>query len=162
MSHENTKNRLVQDNNLNTLISDPKLSDMLTVYFHDAEIDSHNKGIHSFLIPLEMKDKVLSDFSWDMQSTDGNPSSCLYGDGTAEYLRFGNDKGYEPLLIERDFNCFKDNYFEICEEFRLFHNLYHDTVNNQFIKFDNTGSSNIIATLKPNEIKVKVLELKQL
>lgn len=161
MNYENEKNRLLQDNNLNILISEPKLSDMLTVYLNDVEGNSHNRGIHSFLLPLKMKDKALSDFSWDMQSTDGKPDSCIYGDGTAEYLRFGNDKGYEPLLIERDFNSFKDNYIEICEEFRLFHNLYHDTVNSQFIKIDNVGRSDIIATLKQDEIKIKVLELKQ-
>ena len=47
MSHEDTKNRLLQDNNLNILISEPKLSDMLTVYLNDVEGNSHNRGIHS-------------------------------------------------------------------------------------------------------------------
>lgn len=160
MNIEREKNRLMQGEMLNTLVSEPKLTDMLTVYLHDVG-KSHNRGIHSILVPINKKENVLSDFSWDMQSTDGKPNYYVYGGDRPVYLRFGNDNGYEPLLIYRDFNGIKPNYIEICEEFRLFHDLYHDSINNQYIKIDDSGNTNTVILIEENAIKVRVQELKQ-
>ena len=152
--------RLEQKATLDEILTEPKLTEMLTVYKHDVK-DSHNRGRHSILVPIDKKDDVLADFSWEMQSTDGLPSSCVYGGNRAEYLRFGNDDGYEPLLICREFCDIKPSSIEITEEFRLFHNLYHDSVNNHFIKIDESGNTTVIAIVSSNEVKIRVKELKQ-
>lgn len=160
MNIEKERLRLMQKATLDELLAEPKLTDMLTVYKHDVK-DSHNRGIHSILVPIDKKDDVLADFSWEMQSTDGLPSSCVYGGNRAEYLRFGNDDGYEPLLICREFCDIKPSSIEITEEFRLFHNLYHDSVNNHFIKIDESGNTTVIAIVTLNEAKIRMKELKQ-
>lgn len=160
MNIEKERLRLMQKVALDELLIEPKLTDMLTVYKHDVN-DIHNRGIHSILVPMDKKNDVLSDFSWEMQSTDGLPSSCIYGGNRAEYLRFGNDEGYEPLLIHREFYGIRPSNIELTEEFRLFHNLYYDGVNNHFIKIDESGNTTVIATVAENEVRIRVKELRQ-
>ena len=53
-----------------------------------------------------------------------------------EYLRYRVDNGVEPLIIGRSFHRVRDDYREISEEFRLFHDLYHDRKTDQYIKIE--------------------------
>ena len=40
-------------------------------------------------------------------------------------------------------------YSEISEEFRLFHNLYHDSEKDEYIKIDDEGNEHLVAVVEP-------------
>ena len=69
--------------------------------------------------------------------------------------------GSEPLVICRQFSGIKENYIEISEEFRLFHNLYHDKEKNTYIKIDDAGNQETIAIVKPDEVQIRLKEIRQ-
>lgn len=48
-----------------------------------------------------------------------------------QYDVHGNDHGYQPIVLERSFYGMKPQHKEISEEFRLFHNLYFDSKEQQ-------------------------------
>ena len=69
--------------------------------------------------------------------------------------------GSEPLVIGRQFSKMKEDYFEISEEFRLFHNLYHDKETNTYIKIDEAGNDVKVIIVKPNEVQIRLKEIRQ-
>ena len=79
----------------------------------------------------------------------------------AQYLRFGNEYGIEPLVIDREFHGLKENYLEISEEFRLFHNLYHDRAQDRYIKLDGSGNEDVVAIVKPRSVEIRLKEIRQ-
>lgn len=164
MNIEKEKQRLSQQKMLETLIREPKPTEMLTVYFSDDKNETHDHVIYSALVPIDQKEDVLSDHSWDLSFGSGIPTSAIYyenGEATPKYLRFGSNEGIEPLIIIRNFHGVKNDYIEISEEFRLFHNLYHDLGNNRYIKIDNDGNETTIIEMSKTSVKVRVKEIKQ-
>lgn len=164
MNIEKEKERLSQQKMLDAILHDPKPTEMLTIYFSDYESDDHNYGIYCALVPINQKEEVLSNYTWDLSIGSGVPSSCVYYDKDVEnpeYHRFGSDNGIEPLVICREFHGFKKNYKEISEEFRLFHNLYHDLINNKYIKINDDGNEVTVIEISSNHIKIRLKELKQ-
>ena len=163
MDIEKEKLRLSQVETLKWIKKNHKSTDMITVYFHDHD-NFHYHSLYCALIPLSKKDKVLSKFNWDLSHGAGLPGSVVYhdnGEETPKYLRFGDDNGIEPLIIDREFYGIKDNYKEICEEFRLFHKLYHDRKNDHYLKISDDGNESLIARVKEKEIEIRTKELRQ-
>ena len=94
----------------------------------------------------------------------GLPSSVTYredGDGKVDYLRYGNTRGIEPLVIDREFHDIREGYLEINEEFRLFHRLYYDQEKNQYIKIDEGEEEKIVVVVKPNCVDIRLKEIRQ-
>ena len=147
---------------------DLKLTDRIPVYSYRKEL--HDYGIYCALIPSNKVERALSESSWDLSIGHGIPSTVEYYDNKkkqVEYLRYGEDNGIEPLIINRDFNESQTNYrkreaySEISEEFRFFHNLYHDRKTDECIKIDDEGNEEIVATVKPNCIQIRLKEIRQ-
>ena len=164
MNSDNEKKRLSQEIQLERLLSEPKPTEMLIVYLSSYGNGTHNYGIHPALIPLDQKDKALESYSWDLSHESGIPGSCVYyenGEERPEYFRFGSDNGIEPLVICRNFHDARDGYQEVSEEFRFFHNLYHDRKNNRYIKISDDGNETTIIEESDECIKIRLKELKQ-
>ena len=149
----------------------PKLNEMnkmIDVYFSSFKSSNSNSerdiAIHCALIPLDEIDRVLSTPSWDLLLTQGMPDASVYyegGEKRAEYLRYGVTNRVEPLVFFRDFRGLYDSYMEISEEFRLFHNLYHDRKTDKYIKIDNEGNEHLVAVIEPNRIQMRLKEIRQ-
>ena len=139
---------------------DLKSTEMIPVYWNKKEF-----GIYCALIPSIQVERALSKSSWDLQFYEGVP--CVVGVGPFQYLRYGDDNGIEPLVVNRDFNESQTNYgksarySEISEEFRLFHNLYHDSEKDEYIKIDDEGNEHLVAVVEPDCIQIKLLEIRQ-
>lgn len=164
MNIEKERERLSQQKMLDSILHEPKPTEMLTVYFSDYGSGDHNYGIYCALVPIDNKEDVLSNYTWDLSIGSGMPGSCVYYDKgveVPEYHRFGSNNDVEPLVICREFHGFKSDYKEVSEEFRLFHNLYHDHMNNRYIKVDDDGNEITVIEMKPNHIQIRVKELKQ-
>lgn len=163
MSIDVDRDRLSQAKTLERLRCDLKLTEMVTVYLSDSK-DSQNHGIYCALIPFAQMERVLSRPSWDFSHGQGMPGAVVYHEGgekRVEYLRYGDDDGIEPLVIDRDFHGMRDDYKEICEEFRLFHRLYHDRKQDQYVKIDGDGNEHLVAVVEPNRVQIRLKELRQ-
>ena len=157
------RRRFLQQDKLDDLRRDRKLNEMLTVYESDTR-KWHNHRTHCALIPSKMINRVLSDSSWDLHHGEGVPGSVISGYGrgkSVKYLRYGNSDGIEPLVICRNFSEIQEDYVELSEEFRLFHNLYHDRKTGRFIKIDDDGEEQVIAYVKPHLVEVRLREIRQ-
>lgn len=163
MDIEKERERLSQQKMLDYILCEQKTTEMLTVYLSKNKSKYHSHGIYCALVPVDQKKKVLSRCEWDLCIGAGLPCSWVrYDEGVEipEYHRFGRDDGIEPLVICRNFHGLKNNYNEISEEFRLFHNLHYDSVNNRYIKIDD-GNELVIIEISEERISVRLKELKQ-
>ena len=164
MSINTDKRRLSQVQSLEKIQRNLKWNEMLTVYQKHTE-EYSKYYIYCALIPSAHIEEALSDSTWDLEFSHGMPSGMVSHKGTKEehkYLRYGVDNGVEPLIFDRDFHRLRDDYREISEEFRLFHNLYYDNKTNQYIKISEDGNEEeIVAVVKPNYIQIRLKEIRQ-
>lgn len=163
MSIDTDRDRLSQTQMLKWLQRDLQMTDMITVYLSDHD-SLHNHGIYCALIPSSQVDRALSTPAWNLMHGQGIPGAVEYnerGEKRVRYLRYGDDGGIEPLIIDRDFSGMRDDYKEISEEFRLFHRLYHDRKLDQYIKIDDAGNEHMVALVEPNRIQIRLKEIRQ-
>jgi hypothetical protein len=110
----------------------------------------------------QMVDALKHD-NWDLRIGLGTPSfSKNRQDGVevVEYDRFGFD-GVEPVVYSRDFHGIKPGQFDLSEEFRLFHNLYHDRINDRYVHVDSRGNESIVAEVTAGHVRVLTRFLRQ-
>ena len=164
MSIDLDRERLSQTRMLEWLQRDLKMTEMVTVYLSDHR-ESHNYGIYCALIPLDGIDQVFSSPSWDLRWGGGMPDASVSyegGEERVEYLRYGGTTNrVEPLVLGREFSGLYDAYMEISEEFRLFHNLYHDGKTDKYIKIDDDGNEYTVAVVEPDCVKIRLREIRQ-
>ncbi len=163
MNVDTDKRRLSQVQNLRYMQRDMKWHEMLTVY--QAYTEEYRKHyIYCVLIPSAHIKESLSVSTWDMEFSQDMPSGMISNKGgreVHEYLRYGVENGVEPLIIGRSFHRLRDDYREISEEFRLFHNLYHERKTDQYIKIDEDGNEEIVAVIEPNRVRIRLKEIRQ-
>ena len=168
MSINQDQERLAQKHNLDRIRRDLKATDMVTVVRWDLENLRLDYFILGGLIPANLVEEILS----ERHISDGSIENvwteprayCPPGESQIKYFRWGveeNMYGSEPLVIGRQFSKMKEDYFEISEEFRFFHNLYHDKETNTYIKIDDAGNEEIVAVVTPNEVQIRLKEIRQ-
>jgi hypothetical protein len=155
--------RLSQAKMLAEIKRDLSLNELIPVYLSVSGKD-HHRGLYCAFIPSNEIEKSLGHLSWDLLGGQGIPGAVEYYEGdnrVVRYLRFGNDYGVEPLIIEREFHGIRPDYEEISEEFRLFHELYHDRKEDRYYKIDDAGNEDLIAVVESNRIKIRLKEIRQ-
>jgi hypothetical protein len=116
----------------------------------------------ALLSPAQAAD-ALTRKGWDLSIGNGTPGFTQRYDSGAEintYDRFGMD-GIEPLLYCRNFHGIKPRQFDLSEEFRLFHNLYHDRHNDRYIHVDDRGNEVVAAEIGLGRARVVTRLLRQ-
>jgi len=63
------------------------------------------------------------------------------------------------LVIERRFDGLRDDYIEISEEFRLFHNLYHDRKADRYFRLDGEGK-HLVAAVTAEHVEIRLKEIR--
>jgi len=135
--------------------------DWIDVY-SDFRNDTDHLATHAILVPNDKVAGVLETESWGHTSPDTlHPGCTCYGGGSIKYHRFGNDEGYEPIVIYRSFHGIKPAYLDISEEFKLFHNLFFDKKNDKYFKVQDDGSEVEVIRQSENRISIRTVELKQ-
>ena len=101
---------------------------------------------------------------WDISigrgMTPGFSQQYDNGEEVVTYGRFDID-GIEPLIYCRNFHGIKPRQFDLSEEFRLFHNLYHDRHNDRYIHVDDRGNEIIAAEIDRGRARVLTRLLRQ-
>ena len=157
------KERLLQAQRIAAFSANLPLHDLLTAYLKDDK-DERRRSMSCALIPNARVEKSLSRPEWDLMIGSGGPGVIQFGAGEGsrtEYFRHGNDDGIEPLILWRTFDGLWDPYVEISEEFRLFHNLFHDKKTDRFYKLDDAGNEHLVATIESKCVKIRLLEIRQ-
>jgi hypothetical protein len=155
--------RLSQTKRLAEISRAVGLAEFVTVYLSDSGQD-YMEGFFSAFVPSAKIEGSLASVGWDLNTGRGVPGTVKYYENDCpkvEYLRFGNDAGIEPLIIEREFHGIRPDYEEISEEFRLFHQLYHDRKEDRYYKIDDAGNEELIAVVEPSRIKIRLKEIRQ-
>lgn len=106
------------------ILNDIESGSMIPVYGHVNTLDS-DVIIKSCLLPKELIDDELNDFE-NFKHDDLTPAFTKYGDGDIKYLRFNNDEGIEPLIVEFQYDGLREEHIELTEEFRSLFSLYYD------------------------------------
>ena len=167
MSIESDRERLSQKHNLEWIQRDPKANERVIVYRWNSEDVRDDYFILGGLIPPKLVEEILSGEHISSVIENVWPEPMAYpppGENRVKYFRWGVDEnmyGSEPLVIGRQFSGVKENYIEISEEFRLFHNLYHDKETDKYIKIDDTGNEVPVVIVKPNEVQIRLQEIRQ-
>lgn len=168
MSIDVDRERLLQKRNLAWIRRDWKETSMITVCRWNPENVRKDSFILPGLIPPNMISEILDEkrhISSVIENVWSEPMAyCPSGESEVKYFRWGVDEdmyGTEPLLIGRRFSGMKENYFEISEEFRLFHNLHHDRRTDTYIKIDDAGNEEKVAVVKPDEVQIRLREIRQ-
>jgi len=163
MSEEKEIERLSQKKMLELIRHDAPVTEMLTVYYHNED-NAFDHNIYCAFVPKKKAQQILKSTDWDLKLYEGLPGCVVNyknGEKQVRYRRFSNDSSIEPLIIARNFNQMRPSYFEISEEFRLFHELYHDKKTEQYIKFDDDGNESIIVISQKDCIKIRLKEIRQ-
>jgi hypothetical protein len=65
------------------------------------------------------------------------------------------------LVFVREFHGLKPRQFDLLEEFRQFHNLYHDRKNDRYISIDERGEDEVVVEVSDARVRVKTRYVKQ-
>ena len=163
MNISSDRARLLQKKRLESLRREPKLTDMVTVYRSDRNGPSI-QFIYCALLPSAQIERAFSTLSWDLKVDLGMPGAVeRYREGReqTDYIRYGDENGREPLVIKRSFGEMRDDYIEVSEEFRLFHNLYHNRKTDEYIKIDDNGNEDTVILVKSDCIQIRLKEIRQ-
>ena len=167
MSIEVDRERLLQKHNLERIQRDLKATDMVIVCRPNLGKIGSDYFILGGLIPYSLAEEILSGEHISDVIENVWPAPMAYrppGESEIKYFRWGADEnmcGSEPLVIDRQFSGMKENYFEISEEFRLFHNLYHDRKTDTYIKIDDAGNETTVVIITPDEVQIRLKEIRQ-
>ena len=167
MSIDQDRERLAQKHNLEWIQRDLKATDMVIVCRPNLGKIKSDYFILGGLILYNLVEEVLSGehISDVIENVWPEPTAYRFDrESPIKYFRWGvkQDKyGSEPLVIDRQFSKMKENYFEISEEFRLFHNLYHDRKTDTYIKIDDAGNETTVVIVKPDEVQIRLKEIRQ-
>jgi hypothetical protein len=128
--------------------------------------DNHqNVVLYSALSPTSRRELVLNDTSWDLSVGSGKPCFNQTSPGgeelTAEYMRFGNHDGVEPLVVKQHHYGIRPDEIHLSEEFVLFHNLYEDRAQRKYYKIHDNGTVELVAIVTDMEVRVRTSYLRQ-
>ncbi len=109
-----------------------------------------------------MRSDVLSGKSWS--DTLGIPGFMeSYENGTKRtYLRYGDDSGFEPIVIFQDHHGIRPQMLpQLSEEFRLYHNLWGNEEGTELTKVNDDGSEDVAARVSHHRVQVRTKYLRQ-
>ena len=118
----------------------------------------------SMLAPPSLRRDILADINRLPVLDFGAPGFEQFSVGGYErthYERFGNDEGFEPLVIHRDhYGVRSPMRPELSEEFRLYHNLWTND-GAKFLKVNADGSDELAAEIDSESVRVRTPLLRQ-
>lgn len=113
------------------------------------------------LFSLEHLDEVKATPEWDSNYNDCFPGFVCSSEEDVYRRNSSLCEYVEPLLFYREFYGVKNNYIEVCEEFRLLNNMFYDKQNNSYYAILENGNCDEAIRIKDNEnvfISIKYLK----
>ncbi|KQN86521.1 hypothetical protein [Arthrobacter sp. Leaf69] len=112
---------------------------------------------YSVLAPPGLRPEFLDDDSWDVRVGHGLPGTITtFGQTrTTSYVQFGNDEGWEPLVIVTDGAGTRDGQVLLNQEFRLVFNLFEDKDSGNYFSVADDGSEVLVAEMSRHKVRVR-------
>lgn len=166
MNLEKERERLSQASRLQDLQDTLDPTSMVTVFLRPSA-GSDRRHLSSILIPVDQIKFPFPDNNWRTElDLMGLREFRWDSDGTW-YPRLGAaelDERVRCLVIPREFYGWKEDYLEICEDFRLFNNLHFDKEANKYLTRDRVddGYADVeVAVVEPNCVKMLGKKVRQ-
>ncbi|MGY2745560.1 hypothetical protein ACVWZ8_002677 [Arthrobacter sp. UYCu723] len=157
-STRDTPSEMEQDTQLKLFRS---LGDGAWTILKDSEYrDGISFGIYCALGDPARRSEFLADPGWDLTVTSGAPGFSQ-GGGETTYHREWAEDGVEPFVLQREFYGAREDYVEIQQEFRLFHNLAVDKQTGNFIKPHDDGTEEVAVKFDGKQVLVRTRLVKQ-
>lgn len=99
--------------------------------------DNDNGGVYIGLVRSEEADKCLESSSWEVSKGDQLVGFTTWREDGVEQVEYGYapvSSGSWPLVVHRDFHGLAERQFDVIEEFRHFHNLWHDRQSDEYLR----------------------------
>lgn len=130
--------------------------------YNKAQDGTSNDGFYCGLIHNDNIESCIKKPEWDLHPGSGFPGCKGDYECDITYNRFAFSD-CEPLVFKREYPFKKICKYEISEEFRFFHNLYHDIKKDVYIKIDpdSGDEKEVIVFEQNNTIKICLKEIKQ-
>lgn len=144
MSAKPSPAEIMQQSDLQKFLSSDSIARPWFQAYRHIKTSDQDILYFSALVPPAKISELIRTESWDMSCSDGSPSIWTHRNEKIEethvYCPFGNEEGIEPLVIYREFHGIRPSFYEISQEFRLYHSLFHDIARKQYLKFDEDGN----------------------
>ena len=166
MNLEKERERLSQADRLKDLQHALDLTSMVTVFLRPSA-GSDRRHLSSILIPADQIKFPFPDNNWRMELDLMGLREIRWDNDGTWYPRLGAaelDERVRCLVIPREFDGWKEDYLEICEDFRLFNNLYFDKEANKYLTQDRVddGYADVeVAVVEPNCVKMLGKKVRQ-
>jgi len=102
-----------------------------------------NGGVYIGLVRGDTAETCIDDSSWTVSKGDGLTGFCMWredGEERTEYSYAPASGESWALVIHRDFHGMEQDQLDLLEEFRLFHNLWHDRKTDNYFKILEDGT----------------------
>lgn len=132
--------------------------------YHIDDVDPHRFGMWCALLDEQAAAKAITRDSWDLHFDDGRPgfSQCwLKGKQVTTYHRFSSAEGVRPLVLHRSFFDAFPQYVELDEEFRLYHNLAHESDRGLLLSFNASGREIEVVQIVPKKVRARMKYLRE-
>lgn len=150
----------IQHLDLREFISSGKIPSPWFPAYKKIETKRQSTIWFSAMVPSSLIPQLIKNNSGDISIGDGRPSVWTHYEkrdvSKRVYCSFGNEEGIEPLVIYRNFHGIREPFFEVAQEFRLFHNLFHDTSHNRYFHFDDYGDETEAVRYEDNSVEIRV------
>lgn len=153
------KNPLFQEERINYLANVHGTEQWVTLYSDEKETGMYG-GLSSCLIPPRMLTKSMQTTDWDLDAENNGPGIIIHsenGKQIATYYRItttGAPTAPEPLFHLGRFRVNGNFYAEMCEEFRLFHNIFYNFDSKKYVILNHSGDEEEAIRVSPNRLEV--------
>ena len=126
-----------------------------------SNVDADNRQLTFWCALLEpdAARSALTRPGWDLLIGDGGLPCFSVSRNETKYERFGGSA--RPLVRSRSFYGAFPEYFEVDEEFRLYHNLAHDRYRGVLLSFDDSGREIEVVRIAAQEVSARLDYLRQ-
>lgn len=140
------------------VIQEPRAQAFVHVYSSQSSRDGFH--CYSYFLPRNQIDAFLSDVGWNKHDGDFTPHVESWNNGRENervfYVRDGNEDGSQAFIIWRTFSNYWPSSKEVCEEFRLFFNLYHHREKNLYLHCDVDGVEHEVIRVTAEKVEVSL------
>ena len=102
------------------------------------------------LLPLEEVEFSFKSYSWDSEIGSQGPEFVESDNEIIYKSKYIPSNGCENIVNYREFYGVKQDYVELCEEFRLLNNLFYDTSTCKYISILKNGDCEDVAYIENN------------
>lgn len=148
------KNPLLQEERINYLTNLHGNEKWVTVYSNERG-NGLTGGLSACLIPPNKLKESMKRIEWDLLLWQGKPGFITQyknGEEISTYHRISSS--VEPLFHLGTIHTPGKCSVELCEEFRLFHNIYYDSIKGEYLISDESDNEENPILVFPDRIKV--------